>query len=341
MKHTCFVLYDSVYNSIFESQVIFPLINQLDRKIYNAITIVSYERENFSQSILTSISPDPRIHIITLKKIPFMGAISLHSAAHHLKKVLHTIRPDHITARGPLAGWIVAHANRKSIPTIVQARGLCAQEYLYAHRPASWWHRFRAKQYENIEKHVYGFFAQKPHVTVQSVSKALREYIIQTWQTPIKKIIVSTHDIPQAIAPKKVTAWRSKIRKKLSIPKTAHVYVYSGSAHTWQCPEKTVQFFAQEYKKNSNAFLLILTQSEKTFSALAQEHALPQSAYHITRIPHADMYHYLAAADTGLLFREKHCINWVSRPTKALEYQAVGLPIMHNDTVAMLSSHTV
>jgi hypothetical protein len=51
------------------------------------------------------------------------------------------------------------------------------------------------------------------------------------------------------------------------------------------------------------------------------------------------IYHYLAAADIGIIFRKPHIINWISRPTKILEYQAVGLKIIHNNTVAMLADH--
>jgi len=35
-----------------------------------------------------------------------------------------------------------------------------------------------------------------------------------------------------------------------------------------------------------------------------------------------------------MLFREQTIVNWTSRPTKLLEYQAVGLEVVHNNTVA-------
>ena len=50
-----------------------------------------------------------------------------------------------------------------------------------------------------------------------------------------------------------------------------------------------------------------------------------------------DVFRYLSVADAGLLFREKNVVNWVSRPTKMLEYRSVGLKIIHNNTVAWLS----
>ncbi len=84
----------------------------------------------------------------------------------------------------------------------------------------------------------------------------------------------------------------------------------------------------------------MLTQDTDYFAALCVKHVLPSHSYHIIFVPHHEIYHYLAAADAGIIFREAHIINWVSRPTKILEYQAVGLKIIHNNTVAMLADHT-
>ncbi len=337
MKTHLIVLYDSIFNSVFQGQVIAPLIKQLNASPETSASIVSFEHKKITTQQIASLISDPRINIIVRTKIPFMGTLSLWLAARQLKTIFKKLNPTTITARGPLAGWIVAHAAQSKISVIVQARGLAAQEYLYAHEPSSWWHRLRAWHYEQIEQYVYDTYANQPHVTVHTVSKALKKYLIQTWLTPEHKITVATHDIPEKISIDRVHSWRKSMRKKLGISERAYVYVYNGSAHPWQCPEQTVQFFAHAYQKNTNSFLLILTQSVAQFHALLRTTDIPTNAYHVTCVPHAEIYYYLAAADTGLLFREKHCINWVSRPTKALEYQAVGLKIMHNNTIEMLS----
>ncbi len=338
MKTHLIVLYDSIFNSVFQGQVAAPLIKQLNTSPEISASIVSFERKKITPQQITSLISDPRIHIIVRKKIPFVGTLSLWLAAQQLKTILKKMNPSTITARGPLAGWIVAHATQSNIPIVVQARGLAGQEYLYAHEPSSWWHRLRTRQYEQIEQYVYGTYAAQPQVTVHTVSEALKDYVIKTWQTPTHKITVATHDIPEKISIDLVHNWRISMRKKIGIPKEAYVYVYNGSAHPWQCPEQTVRFFAKKYHENTNSFLLILTQSVEQFLDLLRKTDLPAQAYRVTCVPHADIYHYLAAADAGLLFREKHCINWVSRPTKALEYQAVGLKIIHNNTIEMLTT---
>jgi hypothetical protein len=58
----------------------------------------------------------------------------------------------------------------------------------------------------------------------------------------------------------------------------------------------------------------------------------------VRNVPHGMIYRYLAACDIGLIFREPHLINWTSRPTKVLEYQAAGLEIVHNNTIDFLQT---
>lgn len=337
MQHTLVILYDSIFNSVFASQVLIPLQHRLDAQPGATATIISFESTPISHKRIKKLCSDARITLKIIKKIPFFGTVSLRYAAFKLASLLRTVQGTNIIARGPLAGWIAYRASKHTIPLIIQARGLAAEEYRYTHQPASWWHRFRAWQYDHIERTVYGRYAHTKTVTIHTVSSALKKYLIDTWNTPAHAISVATYDVPQPFTPATIQTWRLHTRARLTIPNNAYVYVYNGSAHPWQCPEQTVHFFAKKYIQDAKHFLLVLTQSDKQFTALLRTHRIPHSAYHITRVPHADIYEHLAAADAGLLFREPHCINWVSRPTKALEYQAVRLPIIHNDTIAILT----
>ncbi len=58
--------------------------------------------------------------------------------------------------------------------------------------------------------------------------------------------------------------------------------------------------------------------------------------YQILNIQHSEIYKYLSACDTGLIFRKKDVVSWVSRPVKAMEYKSVGMNIVHNNTVKWL-----
>ncbi|TET34216.1 hypothetical protein E3J61_03170 [Candidatus Dependentiae bacterium] len=340
MKSRIVVLYDGVHNPVFQSQVIEPLIKQLDQNPNDRGIIISFERTTISQKEQQALVVDPRIRLITVPKLPFLGTLSLHYATRQLSPIMQQhIHTAMITCRGPMAAWVVGHLNLP-IPCIVQARGLAAQEYRYAHssKIIGWLHRIRAWQYEQIEQWVYGAYAHNKNVMVQTVSKALRSYLIETFNAPADKIMVADHDVPSAISPAQRSTWRTEIRELLKIPHHAYVYVYNGSAKPWQCPQETVQFFVREYQKNPDAFLLVLTQDTGTFKTLIKRYALPPNAFHITRVAHTKIYRYLAAADAGMLLRKPHIINWVSRPTKALEYHAVGLKIIHNNTISMLKN---
>ena len=90
-------------------------------------------------------------------------------------------------------------------------------------------------------------------------------------------------------------------------------------------------------EKEFNAILAQLKDTDKFVHEL-QHHKIPTDRYAITSVSQqSELFEFLSAADFGMLFREKDIINWVSRPTKMLEYQAVGLKIVHNNTVGALA----
>lgn len=346
MKHHLFIIYDGISNSVFFGQVLTPLVQKISDSFDSAI-LASFESTQPRKSLLAHINQHKNIQLIILPKIKFVGQISLRYAAYHLNRALTQYRISSVTARGPLAGWIAAHTSAlAAIPTIVQARGLAAQEYHYAHQKNNSWIAqkivaLRMHWYESIERYVYGNYAQQNHVAINAVSPALKQYLIARFNAPASKISLELADIPPKINRTTIQAWRSGIRKKLGIAATDQVYVYNGSAHPWQCPHETIHFFWTHYQTNKDLFLLVLTQEKKPFYALCCHYNLPSHRYLIISIHHTEMYHYLSAADVGMIFRKKHIINWVSRPTKILEYQAVGLPIVHNHTVALLTESTV
>jgi len=101
---------------------------------------------------------------------------------------------------------------------------------------------------------------------------------------------------------------------------------------------EAIDFFEKQYKKNPNSFLLILSQDKKNVETFIGAKRIPAKKYALTSAKPNELYKYLAACDAGFLFRDKDIINWVSRPTKMLEYQAVGLKVIHNNTIAWLAN---
>jgi len=341
MKHVqIFVIHDGIRNSVFQGQVLQPLLKKVAVNPALHITIVSFEKNIPTQQELDQLIPHKKqISIIFFKKFPFLGRITLLPAVRQLKKILKQFSSYTITARGPLAGWICMKALKKKCckTFVVQARGLLAQEYQYVHTHTKnvvkkWWHRLRARQFETVEKKVYS----NKNINFEVVSHDLANYLFKIFGANSEKVTVAA-DLPKKFEPSIIAQWKTEIRKKLNIPEIAHVYCFNGAIKPWQCPQQVISFFSEQLKKNNNVFLLILTQNKKEFQELLSAQKLPEKKYLVMTVAHKDIYQYLAACDTGLLFREAHIINWISRPTKALEYHAVGLDIIHNSTVGWLT----
>ena len=83
--------------------------------------------------------------------------------------------------------------------------------------------------------------------------------------------------------------------------------------------------------------MLVLSEDEAIFRNALRKTNLPATSHKIIQVPHEKLYQHLAAADSGLLFRKKDNVNWIARPTKMLEYQSIGLTIIHNDTIEWLA----
>lgn len=337
-----FVLYDGIEHSIFEGQVLNPLLKKLKKDKELSITLVSFEKQYPSKKKLNTLkNHHPRLFIKLFQKTFFVGWISLAWGAWQLRSYLRSFKSYTLMARGPLAGIITQNAFTSECHNIVlQARGLLAEEHHFSHTKHSfligWIYALRTKQLAYWEHKAYNYKPTIPF-TIQTVSNALKQHLKQHYN--LSKSIFSCaqlEDIPKTIAPAQRTTLRSIFRAKLKISENHTVYVYNGSAKPWQCPKETVLFFNQQRKVDSKAFLLVLTHDIKIFKKICKQEKLPLSTYKIITVSHKNILSYLCVADQGILLREKNIINWVSRPTKYLEYKAAGLSIIHNHTIAFI-----
>ena len=338
-KNLLWVMYDSITNSIFQGQVLNPLLKLAPS--YHQVFLITFEPKILPSQHLEKLIPSTApITIIQIQRLPFLGIISLYYAGYQLKKQLRLCGDYECIARGPFASWISKKSvNSHCIKLTLQARGLLAEECAYTHQPKNWYqrlgYRFKYHSYQNIEHWAY-----QPHKTintiVEAVSPALQEYLIKRYHLFQSSFAIAKNDIPDPIEKEKIQQWRQQMRAKLSIPANAYVYCYNGSSHPWQCPYETISFFKEQYQKNHSACLLILSFDRQIFESLLKKEQLPSSSYRIITVPHDEIYRYLSAADAGIIFRKNHDINWTARPTKILEYQAIGLHIIHNNTIAWL-----
>ena len=335
-----YILYDSISNSIFASQVWNLLITFIKQNKYQNIILISFEKTNIIHNYTHA-----NIKIIQLARSQYLGKICLLWDLFTLKRYLPKSKYT-LIARGPFAGylasWLLNNTHNKYLTKIIfQARGLAAAEYAYSNQTNNIFKKVLVKlrylQLLNLEKKVYS--VNHPNLQIECVSTALKIYLITNFKASPKKLCLAKYDIPRRIKPNLLARWRQNLRAKLNIVPEQKVYCYSGSAHKWQCPDQTIIFFKQKLAQDPQAFLLVLTTQTAFFKQLIVANQIPINKYLITRVSYDQIYKYLAACDFCLLFREEHILNWVSRPTKALEYQSVGLQIMHNNTIDWLIKH--
>lgn len=324
------IVYDSISNSVFESQFLAPLLKKAWKNNWN-LCIISTERFDVSAklSIFKEKYPEVTFHLIQRHR--FMGIPTLWPLVRTIKKMLDTLPPHQIVARGPHAGWMSLRCkNSNTVSLTIQARGLCAEEYAFS-APASWLKRIVAHFHRRIEQATH---SATNNGIIEAVSPALKEYLIATYGADKNSIVIAEQDIPPILSPEERKDYRIQFRKQFHIPVSATVWCYSGSYKSWQCADETIALFARMHALNPNAFLLILSHDTAAFEKACS--ILPKETYRIISVETKLVIPALCAGDVGVLLRNNHIINWVSRPTKALEYQAAGLEILHNNTVKFL-----
>ena len=341
-----YIITDSITNSVFEGLVLAPILKKLDQDPTLNVILFSFESNILHREEKKKTKDiHERLKIKLFYRPHFWGRFTLRVCILTLQHNLQNLSNYTITARGALAGWIALRGTSQDCSHItIQARGLLAEEYWYANRSKLWqlpitWVRYR--QFKALERKTYQKLipAMPQPTTIEVVSKAMKQHFIDIYKIDTKFISMAAHDIPPIVAATKIQLWHKQIREQLNIPHNRYIYCYAGSGKTWHCPEKIIQFFTQELKNNPQSYLLILSQDAKIFQEFCDAANLKSTDYHITHVPHDELFQYMSAADAGLIFRENHILNWVSRPTKILEYQSVGLKIIHNNTVELLT-HT-
>ncbi len=357
-KSVClWVISDGVENSVFESQVLRTIGRHLDSKRFGKVVVLAFQADiSRAHQYLSELEVPDGVEFVFCKRLPFFGTISLENCVEAASNQIFKIFPDVIYARGPISGYICIKAleafkddsylreNKDRLPKlIIQSRGLLTKEYEYVNRFSSWnpflfpvrW--FIAKRLEYLEKVSYSenSVGRLPYqVTIEAVTPALGDYLVEEFGASRSRISFAMDDFPTPLSKDEVKKNRDASRLALGLTPLSKVYCYAGSAKAWQCPEKTVKWFAEKLKENSDAYLLVISRDKDFFESLIEKVGIPPANYTVVTICNQkDFYKALCAADVGLLFREDHPINWVARPVKAMDYMACGLSIEHNSTV--------
>jgi hypothetical protein len=334
LEHRVVIIYDSTDNSVFESQLLQPLLQWRSAQPNRTVTIISCEQNPHHRPEYLA-----GIKCIYLQRMPYLGRVTLWPAIIRIGRFLRTLPAYHLFARGPFAGYIAKKAaTQRCNYILVQARGLAAQEYRFAQeqqsRHTSYISKLRIHLLQALERSVY---AQVQHnLIIEAVSPAMRDYLITHFHASAACVTIATEDIPEQLDASARATYRTAIRTQLQLPPTITLYCYNGSGKPWQCPEETVLFFKAMLTTNPTAHLLILTQDIEQFRYMCIQNTLPDDSYTIRSVASSQIMAHLAACDIGILFRKPDVINYTARPTKALEYYAAGCTIVHNNTVHAL-----
>lgn len=352
MNDLVFIIYDSIKNSVFAGQVLQPILRKMDENVNQKAYLISFEKEKITQEEISRYIPKKKnLIFIQLKRLPFLGKISLYYCVFQLKKQISQFKNEYLViSRGALAGWIfirtIAIENKNlCISFTVQARGLLPEEYEYTHyQPRNsffdWLNAFLKTELTKIEQEAYKPNYKFNNFKIESITIALEDHLVEKYKVSRDCITIASYDVPSPISEDKLLIWRHEIRKTLNILPDTHVYCYNGSLKIWQGADLVVEFFKKELSNRKDIFLLVLTQDKHEFESLLKANKIDTNYYKVLYVEHSEIYKFLAACDIGLIFRKPHIISWVSRPIKALEYKSAALKIIHNNTVKWLIDKT-
>jgi hypothetical protein len=106
------ILYDSIYNSVFESQVASPLAKRTVEG--EQIVLISFERDSVCLDLVSRLKRQYGFHAIHIYyRGSFFGQLSLRYSLWKLRKLLCNFTEYELQARGPLAGWLALREVRK------------------------------------------------------------------------------------------------------------------------------------------------------------------------------------------------------------------------------------
>jgi hypothetical protein len=165
----------------------------------------------------------------------------------------------------------------------------------------------------------------------------------------LKNVLAERHGLPPrrrdqiAVFPTLVSASRfyfseekrTRVRRDLGLD-NRFVVAYAGNLATpWQLPGETVDLFCVIKRLRPEACLLILAPEPDHEFILPHLRRAGVAAgdYQLRSIPYSNMPGVLAAADVGVVLRERHLMNEVASPGKVGEYLLSGLPVIMTESV--------
>ena len=256
-------------------------------------------------------------------------AAALKSSSRRGPVVLH--------CRGPLAAGVGIEVRRRlpNVRVLFDARGLDAAEVRHrfetttreAELPKS------SSQHEAaIAAAIERAEALERRVTRQADAIAAVTHVLLgeleqrfTIGTSKRLVVPCCTDVARFAA---AAGQRAAARKELGLSENDRVLCYAGSMVWYQRPEWLLRLAAEATRQRPDVRLLVLSQSPHVVREMAEKAEVPLDRVLSRSVSPAEVPRWLAAADAGLLLRDRSVINAVASPVKFAEYLAAGLPVV-------------
>jgi len=223
-----------------------------------------------------------------------------------------------LVGRNPVSLWCLSLAAlRRRTRLILDYRGILSEEYVLQGKIA------RKGRLHGLLRRLEGWALGRAD-GILCVSERLRRRC-RGWRPHVaKKVVV----VPCCYDPH-LARWDDttveRLRIELGLDSTRDfVLVYAGSLSAWNRPDLILAAYHAVRAAHAGTKLLLLTGSATEARAIFGREA----GVIVRSVAHADIQHYLALADLGLLLRDRSPVNRVASPVKFAEYLACGVPVL-------------
>lgn len=308
--------------SVLESQVL-ELLHFLTLEGIDVTLLQGVSGETEKKAIQKKIASYPSLQVIWLKRYPLFPFFF----KKHTRSILHALQSVNgwekaiIHVRGEYSGYLmkkIIHRYHISNPVLIDIRGVICEELRYKieHSPT---HKFlNIIQYKYFKRTYRYLFDSKfqNQIAISSVSAPINDYFKKNYPECAYRFTVHPNIAGEIM--KYSEEKRRVIRKELGLDESDVVVLCAtGGGSVWQKDKEIIMPLL-----NAGFKVINLSKTSVNLKGCIS-----------TFVPFKKMPDIMAAADAGMLWRKKSFINYSASPSKLSEFAALGLFILHNNTV--------
>lgn len=316
------------YVSVYDSQVL-SLLDYMVAQNIQVTIIQGYNSEEKKEILSTKLVLHPQIDVIWVRlkyQIPI-------NENHNIKLILNALKnatdsnETVIHVRGGYGSFLTKKAverGKLSNPILIDVRGIEYEEVKSTLPNVGLLKRMYYYTELLYIKHIYKYLFRDDSmpIAITSVSPLINDYLTKYYPNCSYPKLYHPN-----IAGKQFVYTengRKEIRERLGISEDDKVVI---------CSSNGGDFYQKDH-------MVIGTLIENGYKVVnLSKHDIGISGCITTTAPFADMPKYLSAADIAILWRDDIFMNNSASPSKFSEFAAMGLYVIHNDTVSVASEY--